>query len=203
MGLKFRLLLLACLALVPGVAVTTWAEPAALRLDCGSEQLLEEGACVLTLYDTDVVVSSSGAGSINTLTVRLGDSPEAANTEIDGMAYSAEIADINVDERPEVFVAVASAGSGSYGSLVAYVVEADLSLSPIALPELGEDPDASRGYMGHDKFAVIEGSLVRRFPVYQQGDVNAEPTGGTRNLVYKLEQQGEQWQLRLDRSYDY
>ncbi|MGB5191200.1 MAG: hypothetical protein WBN54_14170, partial [Robiginitalea sp.] len=46
------------------------------------------------------------------------------------------------------------------------------------------------GYMGHDEFAVVETSLVRRFPVYKSGDSNSNPTGGTRQIQYKL-QDGE------------
>lgn len=60
--------------------------------------------------------------------------------------------------------------------------------SVIRLAEaLEDDPDVTRGYMGHDEFAVGEGSLLRRFPVYREGDNNAAPTGGTRQIRYKLE----------------
>jgi len=40
--------------------------------------------------------------------------------------------------------------------------------------------------MGHDQFAVVETNLVRRFPLYNRGDSNANPTGGTRQVTYKL-----------------
>ena len=52
--------------------------------------------------------------------------------------------------------------------------------------------------MGHDEFAVGEGTLVGRFPVYREGDKNAEPTGGTRQLQYKLEAGEAGWALRKD-----
>jgi len=42
------------------------------------------------------------------------------------------------------------------------------------------------GYMGHDEFAIVETSLVRRFPIYKTGDSNSNPTGGTRQIQYKL-----------------
>ena len=198
-GLLVLFPLLVKFSLVP-VAV---ADVGSLRLDCGSEAMLEEGACVLSYLDTEVVVSTSGNGSLNTLTVRLADAQSSVSRAIDGIAYRAELADLNVDSRPEVYVSISSAGSGSYGSLAAYVVEADLSLSPILLPELADNADASTGYMGHDQFAVVENNLVRRFPIYQAGDVNAEPTGGTRNLVYRLDRMVKQWQLVLERINDY
>ena len=186
-------------ALLMSVAVAAGPQ----RLDCGAEAIREEGACLLILFDTEVLVTASDAGSPNILTVRTVDGDASASEEIDGTAYRAEIADLDSDQRPEVYIAVASAGSGSYGSLVAYVIEEDPSLSRILVPELGEDEAASDGYMGHDEFAVVETSLIRRFPLYAPGDVNAEPSGGTRNVVYKLQKSAGQWQLTRSRITDY
>lgn len=174
-----------------------------MRFDCSSDEMLEEGACLLNLFDTEVLVSASDSGSLNILTVRLADTETRVSEEIDGLAYRAEIADLNSDGKPEVYVSVSSAGSGSYGSLVAYVVEPGAQLSRIFLPDLADDEEASDGYMGHDEFAVVETSLVRRFPIYAAGDVNAEPSGGNRNVVYKLEKSEKQWVLRRDRITDY
>ena len=201
--LRWGLVTLFTLLLQINLASPALADSGLMRLDCGAEAMLEEGACVLSLYDTELLVSVSGSSSLNTLTVRLADALNSASAEIDGIAYRAEVADLNVDQRPEVYVYISSVGSGSYGSLSAYVVEADLSLSPIALPELADNGEASAGYMGHDEFAVVENRLVRRFPLYHAGDVNAEPSGGTRNVSYRLERIGKNWQLLLDRINDY
>jgi hypothetical protein len=57
--------------------------------------------------------------------------------------------------------------------------------------------------MGHDDFAVVEGTLVRRFPVYKDGDHNAAPSGGVRQLQYKLRPGEANWQLKLDRVVEY
>jgi hypothetical protein len=95
---------------------------------------------------------------------------------VDGIVYRAEIADLNGDGRPEVFAYVSSAGSGSYGSVVAYAIADNLQLIPISLQALGSDAVISAGYMGHDEFSIVGNSLVRRFPLYQSGDVNAAPT---------------------------
>ena len=40
--------------------------------------------------------------------------------------------------------------------------------------------------MGHDEFTIIESSLARRFPIYRDGDTNSNPTGGMRQIQYKL-----------------
>jgi len=55
-----------------------------------------------------------------------------------------------------------------------------------SLPSVAENAEASNGYMGHDEFAIVESTLVQRFPIYKPGDSNANPTGGTRQIQYKL-----------------
>ena len=92
-----------------------------------------------------------------------------------------------------------SAGSGSYGSLVAYSANNRKSLSQIYLPPVAENEKASKGYLGHDAFAVAGSTLVRRFPVYRPDDTNATPTGGTRQLRYKLVAGEAGWILKLDK----
>ncbi len=106
--------------------------------------------------------------------------------EIDGQVTQSEIGDLNLDGFPEVLVYVTAPGSGSYGSVIGYSVNNGKSMSLIYLPPISDDPELSSGYMGHDEFAIVESTLVRRFPVYLTGDSNAAPTGGTRQIQYKL-----------------
>lgn len=119
--------------------------------------------------------------------------------EAEGTITNVEIEDLNADGYPEIYVYVTSAGSGSYGSLIAYASNRNKSLSEIYLPSIEDNPEISQGYMGHDEFVVGEGTFVRRFPVYLDGDNNAEPTGGTRQIQYKLETGETGWVLRQDR----
>jgi hypothetical protein len=119
--------------------------------------------------------------------------------EIDGQITGVEVADLNADGSPELYVYVTSAGSGSYGSLIAYSSNRRKSLSEIHLPPIADDRKAAEGYMGHDEFAVVENVLARRFPVYRAGDTNARPTGGMRQLQYKLVPGEAGWILKLDR----
>lgn len=123
--------------------------------------------------------------------------------EVDGQVVGAEVADLNVDGSPELYVYVQSAGSGSFASLVAYAANKKKSLSEISLPPIADDPKASKGYMGHDEFRVVESTLVRRFPVYRDGDTNAKPTGGTRQIQYKLAAGEAGWILRPDKVVEY
>lgn len=160
----------------------------------------------LNLQGIGFRVTSPNAASINELRI-LPSGLSIDNTPvvrpIEGQITRAEVADLDVDGSPEVYVYVRSAGSGSYGSLVAFSANKRKSLSEIVLPAIGDDARASLGYMGHDEFAVVEATLVRRFPVYRDGDTNAAPSGGVRQLQYKLKRGEATWKLVLDRVLDY
>ena len=160
----------------------------------------------MVLQEVTFQVESPNEGSINQVTVRA-ETPEGKlgpmEAEADGTVTNVEVEDLNADGYPEIYVYVNSAGSGSYGSLIAYASNRNRSLSEIYLPSLEDDPEASKGYMGHDTFAVGEGALIRRFPVYREGDTNAEPSGGTRQVQYRLEAGEAGWRLTPYHVVDY
>ena len=158
---------------------------------------------VLTLQGITFHVVATNEGSLNQLTITpsgLEISNSVIKQEIDGSVTGAQIADINADGSPEIYVYVNSAGSGSYGTLVAYSANNKKSLSGIYLAPLEDDKKNSAGYMGHDEFTIIENNFVRRFPVYNEGDANCCPKGGTRQLQYKLIAGEAGWQLKLLKS---
>jgi hypothetical protein len=127
---------------------------------------------------------------------------KSISREVDGFIVDAEIADLNADGFPELYVYAQSMGSGSYGSVIAYASNRNKSLSEIFMPPLDENAKAYKGYMGHDEFAVVEQKLARRFPIYKDGDTNALPTGGTRQIEYKLKGKEAGWVLELDNITD-
>ncbi len=150
-------------------------------------------------------VTCANEGSLNTLRI-VPAGLEIDNTPIertiDGTVTGAEAADLDVDGSPEIYVYATSGGSGSYGSLVAYSANRRKSLSEIYLPPVTENA-AAKGYMGHDEFAVVENTLVRRFPVYSDTDTNASPTGGMRQIQYDLVPGEAGWSLRVERVVEY
>jgi hypothetical protein len=151
-------------------------------------------------------VESPNDSSINPVTVQaLADGKTFAEegSEADGTITGVEVEDLNADGYPEVYVYVTSAGSGSYGSLIAYASNRNRSISPISLPPLEDDAAAANGYMGHDRFVVGEGSLVRNFPIYKDGDTNAAPTGGTRQILYRLQAGEAGWRLVPEKAFDF
>ncbi|MEB3361784.1 MAG: PliI family lysozyme inhibitor of I-type lysozyme [Synechococcaceae cyanobacterium] len=151
----------------------------------------------LSLQGYSFQVKATGEGSQQqlTITTRGGKRPIKPITQtVDGQVVGAEVADLNSNSQPEIYVYVQSAGSGSYGQLVAYTVTTGNELSPIYLQELTGAP--TQGYQGHDEFSVVEGCLVRRFPIYKPSDSNAKATGGLRQICYKLKNGEASWILR-------
>jgi len=125
---------------------------------------------------------------------------QADNTPIsrpvEGVVIGAEVADLNADQSPEIYVFLRKPGPQARGSLVAYSANNKKSLSEIYLPPLAENRDASAGYNGHDEMAVVEGVLARRFPISGKG-------GKTRQLQYKLVAGEAGWVLKLDKMVEY
>lgn len=99
---------------------------------------------------------------------------------------NAEIGDLNIDGYPEVLVYLTSDGSGSYGKLIGYSVNNGKSVSQVYLPDISENNEVNKGYMGHDEMAIVENTFCQRFPIYEEGDSNANPTGKTRQIQYKM-----------------
>jgi hypothetical protein len=159
----------------------------------------------LTLKGISFRVVCANEGSVNRVEITpsglaIDNSP--VSREIDGTVTGAEVADLNRDGSPEIYVYVTSAGSGSYGSLVAYGANRRQSLSEVVLPPISDDRVAAKGYMGHDEFAVVGRRLVRRFPLYRPGDANAQPGGGRRQIQYLLTAGEASWVLRRHRIID-
>jgi len=122
---------------------------------------------------------------------------EPKETTIDGVAYKAEVADLNNDNWPELLVYVASKDDARRGSVVGYSSNAGRSMSEIEFPGVAKDPRASAGYSGHDDFQVTDGKLVETFPLTENG----KATDKTRQVRYKL-LVGEEAVFRVDTIID-
>ena len=123
--------------------------------------------------------------------------------EVAGQVVGAEVADLNVDRSPELYVYVRGPAPEHRGTLIAVSANNRKSLGFVNLPELSEHRGASAGYRGHDDMAVVEGRFVRRFPLYGKDGDPVKPTGQTRQLQYKLAKGEASWMLKLDRMFEY
>jgi hypothetical protein len=101
--------------------------------------------------------------------------------ERDGTLTGLWVEDITGDGEPEVVVAIAAAGSGSYGSCHVYS-DSGGRFDRVELSPLTDEQRA--GFMGQDVFEVVDGVLYRTFPVYVSGDPNARPSGGLLGYRY-------------------
>lgn len=145
-------------------------------------------------------ISSPNKAEGNTITIKPhglknGDAP--LTQPVEGEVSKVEIADLDGDGSPELFLYTTSPGSGSYGKAYAWSTNGKKVLTEIFIKP-PENKDLS-GYMGHDEFAVIESSFARRFPVYKKGDPNSTPTGGWRQFQYKLKPGEAGWVLQIKR----
>lgn len=148
----------------------------------------------------------ANSGSLNTLRV----TPSGTSVDntplvlrVEGSVVGAQVADLDANGAPELYIYVQSAGSGSYGSVLVYAAARDKAPAEIPLPALAPDSAAAQGYRGHDEFALSGRSLLRRFPVYREGDVEARPGGGMRQLQYRFEPGEAGATMRLERVLDY
>ena len=158
---------------------------------------------VLQLQGVTFNVTSPNTTPSNTVTVStagLEIDNSAWSQEVDGIVTGAEVADLNVDWSPEVYVYVKSNGADEKGSVVAYVANNCKSLSIASMAPLSDTPGAADGYQGKDEFAVLEGVLGRRFPIHGEGGVL---TGKLRQLQYTLEAGEAGWALKLDRMTEF
>jgi hypothetical protein len=112
------------------------------------------------------------------------------------------ISDLDNNGFDEIYIFTTSAGSGSYGNILAFSSNKDKSLSMINFPDIEEGDKRFDGYMGHDSFDITNNSLVRVFPIYLESDSNRNPTGGRRAITYGLYPGEAAWQLRIEKVED-
>jgi hypothetical protein len=110
------------------------------------------------------------------------------------------LADLDANGFDELYIITTSTGSGSYGKIIGFASNKDKSLSMIHFPAIEKGDRNFKGYMGHDTFKLEDQKLVRLFPVYNDGDANLNPTGGTRKLTYDLLPGEAMWQLKVKKS---
>jgi hypothetical protein len=188
---------------VPEAAVSEQAGPAGaaatLAVSPGFDRQLELNG--IGFHVTSPNVAAGNAVNVAPAGLEIDNSP--FTWDADGAVTGAEVADLDADGSPEIYVYETSTDTAARGSVVAFSANKRKSLSSIYLPPMAETPAAAQGYQGHDEFAVVEGSLVRQFPIYAGEGAAASPTGKTRQLQYKLVSGEAGWLLKLDRTTDF
>ena len=179
------LALMACGGRSPSAAPTSRSPTSGATDASSSERFVTPTGKVWMLLQTrrsasQSVVSIAGEGFPHTresISLGEGDPLEVAHlTDLDGNGWS------------ELLIVRRSVGSGSYAALAGVASNSDLSFGPIHIATPDPRDPVFAGYRGHDTVRVEGPCLIRSFPVYKDADPNAQPSGGTREVCYRLEQ---------------
>jgi hypothetical protein len=180
-------------------------EPNALKQPDDTVLFADDAAVFVATQElqgiTFKVISSGGSVTITPSGLEIDNTP--ASVEVEGMVNRAEVADINADGSPEIYVYAAEPTGDMRASLIAYSTNRKKSMTPIYLPPLEDDAKNAKGYRGHDEFAVVEGIIARRFPIFPEDASKTEPTGRMRQIQYKLVAGEAGWILKPDKAIEF
>ncbi|RYD48159.1 MAG: hypothetical protein EOP83_26930 [Verrucomicrobiaceae bacterium] len=155
----------------------------------------------LELQGITFKVSSPNSAPSNRVTIvpaGLEADNSTVTVETPGIVTGTEVGDINADGSPEIYVYTTDVEER--GNLIAFSANKKKSLSQISFPELGEH---SQGYRGGDEYAVVEGVIARRFPLYPVDATKTEPTRKIRQIQYKLQAGEAGWLLKVDKVIEF
>ncbi len=124
--------------------------------------------------------------------------------EVKGRLRKAEIDDLNNDGYPDLVLYVYSGDSLQKGTVIGISSDKNRTVNPIIFPDILDDQKLREGYKGFDDFNLMEGMLMRRYPLYTSDSLNARPTGKMRQVQYRVIP-GEKKMLRFKvvRFYEY
>lgn len=124
--------------------------------------------------------------------------------EVKGRILKAEVDDLNNDVFPDLVLYVYEPGDKGKGNVVGISSINNETFAPISFPDIVNDPKLRIGYAGFDSFLLMEGTLMRRFPVYTTDSSDIKPTGMMRQIQYKvLKDEKEGLKFKPVRSYEY
>jgi hypothetical protein len=168
----------------PGSVTATPGKPDTLNVKDDSLQFHK----VLSFKNFSFIVKAKGKGSLQKLTIQPAGLTADQKTIIVNTepVVGAEIGDFNMDGFPELLIFTQSAGSGSYGKVLAYSVNNGKSISQVTFLATSENPRINKGYRGHDQFTVVNNQLVQTFPIFEKDDTNSMRKGKNRVVSYKL-----------------
>lgn len=106
--------------------------------------------------------------------------------EVKGRIRKAEVDDLNNDFYPDMVIYIYSSDPNEKGTVIGISSIKNESLAGIGFPDIVDDPKLRTGYKGFDTFMLMEGTLMRRFPVYTADSVGAQRTGMYRQIQYKV-----------------
>ena len=158
------------------------------------------------LHGIKFKVESPNSESNNKVTVTpsgLSGSIEPVTSDVNGDVYGAESGDLNVDQSPEIYIYVRERDGKKRASLIGYSANSKKSMSEISVPAIDPASKEAAGLNGEDEFAVVENTLVRRFPLFAGTGDAAKKTGKFRQFDYKLKKGEATWALYVNKVEEY
>jgi hypothetical protein len=120
-----------------------------------------------------------------------------------GIIVKAETDDFNNDGYPDLVVYIFTGDKLEKGTVMGISSSENKSFVPIYFPDIIDDPKIRTGYKGYDEFSLMEGSLLRKFPIYAPADSTGNTIKtGKRIVIYKVKTENERLMFKTFRSYD-
>lgn len=138
---------------------------------------------VLNLQDVGFNISSiekNGATQLSIATFGLPNEFNEIQNINNQIVENAEVDDLDVDGSPELVVFTKD--SSNKENVYAYSVNNKKSMSAVYFQPTVENNKINLGYKGQDRFTLMEGNLVQRFPIFE----NNVETKKVRQVTYKL-----------------
>lgn len=140
----------------------------------------------LTQGEVSFVVTSPNDSKDNTFAIKsegLSNRNTTFTKEIGRQqVYRAELADLNQDSYPEVYIFTRTPEVPPQGEVYAYASYRNRSFGEVYIADEPEQLQRSAQYKGGDVFELQETTLVRQFPVYTDGKASKNKN----TLTYKL-----------------
>lgn len=125
------------------------------------------------------------------------------NFYVKGVITKAQTDDFNNDGYPDLIMYIYSGPNLEKGNILALASSENKSNVPIYFPDILDDPKLRDGYKGHDEYSLMEGSLVRKFPLYKGADSTGNATVSAKRIViYRVVSDNGGFKFKPVNTYD-
>ena len=173
-----------------------------------------KGQGIVRKIDTTVKVGVAGyrvacnnkSPEKNVISVKpVGFDNEARETQffVKGRVEHVEIDDFNNDGFPDLIIySLGGPMPTDYVNVYIILSQGNKSFMAAYFPDLLDDAKLREGYKGQDQFNLMEGTVLRSFPIFKPEDSANKPTGGKRVIQYKMMFKDGGYRFKVIRTYE-